>query len=97
MYRAGLESILGLQRRGDTFVVDPCIPSTWPEYQIVWTHLSTRYEITVLNPDHRCRGVAAVTVDGERANPDALLLVDDGATHVVTVILGDRRSDPASS
>ena len=30
MYRAGLESILGLRRRGETFIVDPCIPSSWP-------------------------------------------------------------------
>ena len=36
MYRAGLESILGLERRGSSFRVDPCIPSTWPEYAIVW-------------------------------------------------------------
>lgn len=92
MYRTGLESILGLRRRGDTFVVDPCIPSTWPEYRIVWTHLSTRYEITVSNPERRCRGVATVTMDGTRANPDALVLVDDGATHVVAVVLGDRRN-----
>ena len=34
MYRAGVESILGLRRRGDTFVVDPCVPSSWPEYRI---------------------------------------------------------------
>ena len=31
MYRAGLESILGLRRRGSTFVIDPCIPSSWPQ------------------------------------------------------------------
>ncbi len=36
LYRAGIESILGLKRRGATFVVDPCIPSTWPEYSITW-------------------------------------------------------------
>jgi len=94
MYRAGLESILGLRRRGDTFVVDPCIPSTWPEYRIVWTHLSTRYEITVLNPERRCRGVGSATMDGARTDPSALVLVDDGATHVVTIVLGDRSSEP---
>ena len=32
MYRAGLESILGLRRRGSTFEIDPCIPSSWPDY-----------------------------------------------------------------
>src|SRR5436309_2802634 len=29
MYRAGLESILGLRRRGATFIVDPCVPASW--------------------------------------------------------------------
>ena len=91
MYRAGLESILGLRRRGDTFVVDPCIPSTWPAFQIVWTWLSTRYEINVSNPERRCRGVASATMDGLAADPDALVLVDDGTTHVVSVVMGPER------
>ena len=51
MYRAGVESILGLRRRGATFVIDPCIPSSWPEYRIAWRFLDSRYEITVSNPD----------------------------------------------
>ena len=57
MYRAGIESILGLRRRGETFVIDPCIPSSWPEYRITWRFLDSRYEITVSNPARRCRGV----------------------------------------
>ena len=64
MYRAGLESILGLRRRGETFVIDPCIPSSWPEYRITWRFLDSRYEITVSNPTRRCRGVATATLDG---------------------------------
>ena len=58
MYRAGLESILGLRRRGSTFEIDPCIPSSWPEYAIVWRFGRTRYEIAVSNPERRCRGIA---------------------------------------
>src|SRR5258706_10742790 len=57
MYRAGLESLLGLRRRGATFSVKPCIPSSWPEYEIVWRFFNTRYQITVTNPQRRCRGV----------------------------------------
>ena len=93
MYRAGLESILGLRRHGDTFVVDPCIPSAWPEYRIVWTFETSRYEITVLNPERRCRGVATVVLDGASTDPEAIQLINDGATHVVTVVLGERRND----
>jgi cyclic beta-1,2-glucan glucanotransferase len=88
MYRAGLESILGLRRRGTTFIVDPCIPSTWTEYEIVWRFLDTRYEITVSNPDRRCRGVFKAELDGVAADPMAIPLVDDGGIHQVRVVLG---------
>jgi cyclic beta-1,2-glucan synthetase len=89
MYRAGLESILGLRRRGGTFVVDPCIPSSWKEYQIVWQFLDTRYEITVSNPTRRCRGVGKATLDGAPVDPAAIPLVDDGRIHDVQIVLGD--------
>jgi cyclic beta-1,2-glucan synthetase len=90
MYRAGLESILGLRRRGTTFAIDPCISSSWPEYRIVWQFLYTRYEITVSNPHHRSRGVAHATLDGAPVNASAIPLVNDGATHDVQIVLGDR-------
>jgi cyclic beta-1,2-glucan synthetase len=89
MYRAGLESILGLRRRGATFVVDPCIPSSWHEYEIVWQFGSTRYEIEVSNPDRRCRGVASAELDGAPVNAAAIPLADDGRTHQVRIVLGD--------
>jgi cyclic beta-1,2-glucan synthetase len=90
MYRAGLESILGLRRRGATFIIDPCIPSSWHQYEIVWQFLSTRYEITVSNPDRRCRGVGRAELDGAPVKATAIPLVDDGRVHQVRVVLGDR-------
>jgi cyclic beta-1,2-glucan synthetase len=90
MYRAGLESILGLKRHGTSFELDPCIPAAWPEYSISWRHGRTGYEITVANPDHRCRGVALAELDGEVVDPAAIPLVDDGATHRVRVVLGEQ-------
>ena len=54
MYRAGLESILGLRRRGDTFSIDPCIPSSWPD---VRDHVA-RSEHAL--PDRRVEPRAAV-------------------------------------
>ena len=88
MYRAGLESILGLRRRGSTFIVDPCIPSSWPEYSIEWQYLSARYQILVSNPDRVCRGVASAHLDGVRVDPRAIPLVDDAGSHVVRIVLG---------
>jgi cyclic beta-1,2-glucan synthetase len=90
LYRAGLESMLGLRRRGGTFEINPCIPSSWDEYDIVWQCRSTRYEITVFNPDHVCRGVVSAELDGALVDASAITLVDDGRTHHVMVVLGDR-------
>jgi cyclic beta-1,2-glucan synthetase len=97
MYRAGLESILGLRRRGSTFEMDPCIPSSWSEYEVAWRLGRTRYEIAVSNPDHRCRGIAEATLDGAPADPRAIALVDDGGTHRVKLVLGDSRRAAAAS
>jgi cyclic beta-1,2-glucan glucanotransferase len=97
MYRSGVESILGLRRRGATFEMTPCIPASWPAYAIEWRLGRTRYEITVSNPDHRCRGVARATLDGAMVDPGAIPLEDDGATHVVEVVLGDARARAVSS
>jgi cyclic beta-1,2-glucan synthetase len=91
MYRAGIESILGLRRQGSTFVVDPCIPSSWPECTIIWRFGRTRYEILVRNPERRCRGVAEVKLDGVQVDARAIPLVDDGATHEVRLVLGDAK------
>ena len=88
LYRAGLESILGLRRRGATFAVDPCIPASWDEYSISWRHGRTSYEITVANPGRCCRGVTRAELDGREVDPRAIPLADDGGTHQVRVLLG---------
>jgi cyclic beta-1,2-glucan synthetase len=90
MYRAGLESILGLKRHGASFELDPCIPAAWPEYSIVWRFGRSGYEISVSNPQHRCRGIAEAELDGNPVDPAAIPLVDDGVTHRVRVVLGER-------
>ncbi len=90
MYRAGLESILGLRRRGGVFEVDPCIPTSWPSYEIAWRVGATRFQIRVENPQGRCRGVALATLDGQPVDPHGIALLEDGGVHEVRVVLGSR-------
>jgi cyclic beta-1,2-glucan synthetase len=89
LYRAGLESILGLRRHGATFEMNPCIPASWPGYSIIWRLGATRIEIVVTNPERRCRGVVEARLDGAPVDPRAIPLTDDGGTHQLQVILGD--------
>jgi cyclic beta-1,2-glucan synthetase len=92
MYRAGLESILGLRRQGATFTVDPCIPAAWPGFALDWRVGRTLYEIRVSNPQGQCRGVASTHLDGAAVDSRRIPLGDDGRTHRVSVLLGPKKA-----
>ncbi len=90
MQRAGLESILGFHLGRDTLTLDPCIPKTWPGFDISLKHGRAHYDISVRNPGGISSGIASATLDGEvvTARPLTLRLVDDGMTHMIVVQLG---------
>ncbi len=89
MYRAGLESILGVERRGAFLSVKPCIPAAWPGFSVVVRFGGARYEIEVENPEHRCYGVAEAELDGGAVDAGAIPLKDDGNVHRVRVVIGE--------
>jgi cyclic beta-1,2-glucan synthetase len=90
MYRAGIESILGLRRQGAFLLLDPCIPKHWPGFEIVFRYASTRYEIVVENPHGVSRGIATAELDGLPLSevPIRVPLVDDGKIHSILAVLG---------
>ena len=90
MYRAGLEWILGIRRQGAMLILDPCIPRTWPGFEIAFRHGAARYEISVENPKGLSRGVSAADLDGKALSgtPVQIPLVDDGMVHRVRAVLG---------
>ncbi len=92
MYRVAVEELIGLRQRGQTFSVDPCIPSSWPGFLVRWRHGKTHYEIAVENPEQRCRGIASVVPVGRSVDTQAIPLVDDGQSHTVKVTLGAMRT-----
>jgi cyclic beta-1,2-glucan synthetase len=94
MYQAAVQALLGLQRRGSTISLNPCIPTVWAEYSLDWTIASTRYHFVVENPERRSRGVASAELDGHPIDPNAIALVDDGKAHTVRVVLGPRVEVP---
>ncbi|MGH8502562.1 MAG: GH36-type glycosyl hydrolase domain-containing protein [Gammaproteobacteria bacterium] len=89
MYRAGIESILGLRVRGDSLTLDPCIRPDWRGFKICYRHGAARYEISVENPGGVARDVASIELDGLRLHSEnqAVPLIDDGKVHHVKVTL----------
>ncbi|MDQ3248770.1 MAG: hypothetical protein M3Q45_06125 [Chloroflexota bacterium] len=88
MYRLGVEGLLGLRRNGDTLRIDPCIPSAWSGYEMIYRFGNSRYQIRVENRAQVSQGVKQVTIDGMVVENGLLALHDDGATHVVVVEMG---------
>lgn len=93
MYQAGLESILGIRRRGDRLYLTPCIPSDWPGFTADYRYGKTVYRIAVTaagtSGGVRDGGAAPgprLTVDGQPGN-DYVHLQDDGKEHRVVLTL----------
>ncbi|HEY0105264.1 MAG TPA: glucoamylase family protein [Rhizomicrobium sp.] len=91
IYRVGLEWLLGFKVRDGKLVLDPCIPRSWPSFEISFRYRTARYDISVENPLGVCRGILATKLDDEILKGNQKLsvpLVDDGAAHRVQIVLG---------
>ncbi len=88
MYRVAIESILGIELRGDRLRLAPCIPANWPEFEVVIRRNDTTWKILVKNPHAVERGRCVLFVDGQLLGPDqTLTLRQDGQEHVVEIEL----------
>ncbi|MGV8856320.1 MAG: GH36-type glycosyl hydrolase domain-containing protein [Devosia sp.] len=90
MYRAGVEGILGLRREGDILIVDPCLPSSWPEFSAALDIAGTRYDLIVRNGGVTRHVPSTATLDGvtlpSTGKPWRLPL--DGSYHNLLVEFG---------
>ena len=82
------QSILGIIPDFDGLMVDPCIPSSWDKYTVSRAFRGAQYDIEIVNPDHVCKGVKSVEVDGNVIEGNVIPAFSDGKTHTVKVILG---------
>jgi cyclic beta-1,2-glucan synthetase len=83
IYRTGVERILGVQLEADRLRIDPCIPTSWPGFEITQGDV----KITVKNPEGVSRGVKSMRVDGRAIDPRQGVPLD-GKPHRVEVVLG---------
>ncbi|HXH75755.1 MAG TPA: glucoamylase family protein [Bacteriovoracaceae bacterium] len=73
MYRSAVESILGLDMRGDTFTVRPKVPLAWKEFDFTYRFKSTTYHISLVRAEGQ-------VIESEWHN-----LIDDGKEHNITI------------
>ncbi len=97
LYRAGIEAVLGLRKRGDDLLIAPCIPADWPGFSLRYRHTGasgavTPYDIDVENPRRVQRGVVGAQLDDGTLAVEhgvaRIALVQDGRPHRVRIVLG---------
>ncbi len=103
IYKAGLEYILGIRRKGQSLEINPCIPKKWSEFTVNYKYMNTIYRIKVANPKGVSCGVKSIVVDGSPvvvdSKPPMVVgkpVVASGKTHVAdggTLILYDKQDD----
>ncbi|MFJ2536028.1 GH36-type glycosyl hydrolase domain-containing protein [Pseudomonas sp. NPDC087614] len=82
MYRLGVESLLGLQRSGNTLRIEPLIPQDWPGFTLTYRFGATQYHFQI---NQGTTDTTSMTLDDQRVEEDALLLIDDGIEHRVHI------------
>jgi len=86
-YVAATQWILGIRPGYDGLVIDPCIPSEWPGFEVVRTWRGSTYSISVKNPDHVEKGVKSITLNGT-AVTGPIPPQKAGSTNEVVVVMG---------
>jgi N,N'-diacetylchitobiose phosphorylase len=84
-YYAATRYLLGVRPGFDNLTVDPCIPAAWNGFSMTRKWRGATYRIEVQNPEHICKGIAAITVDGQ---PAERIPRFEGGEHTVTVRMG---------
>jgi len=91
MYQAGLEYILGVQRRGKRLFIRPAVPKHWDGFSVQYRFGGSTFHIQVRNKMLKQEDVTADEtcvwiVDGQQIGAQPCLeLYDDGAQHRVDV------------
>ena len=90
MYRLIIESILGINREGDTLRLDPCVPYEWDSYSVNYRYLETNYHIRYISAKNEDE-VRRLIIDGIEQKNNMINLVNDLSEHSIEFHYGPGR------
>jgi len=86
-YYAVTQFILGIRPEYEGLTVDPCIPSDWGGFTVRRMFRGAVYNIEVVNPERKSKGVWEITVDGRKVDSCILPVFPEGTEHNVKIIM----------
>ena len=87
MYQLIIESFLGINRKGNSLSITPCIPSGWPSVKIHYRYMDTVYHIEFVQTHPANKTTTKVMVDGVEESSKVIFLQNDGKPHEVKIFI----------
>ncbi|MEY2409916.1 MAG: cyclic beta,2-glucan synthetase, partial [Verrucomicrobiota bacterium] len=83
LYRLIIETLLGLEVRGEKLRLTPRLPPGWPGCEITYRHRETIYRIKVVAAAKPATSTMTLTLDGNVISGSEIPLRDDRKEHRV--------------
>jgi cellobiose phosphorylase len=87
-FYAVTQYMLGIRPEYNGLLVDPCIPTDWKGFKATRKFRGATYQIEVVNPDGKSKGIKEVTIDGLPYKSNLIPVFGDGKEHKVRVVIG---------
>jgi cellobiose phosphorylase len=73
-----LKDMLGAKADYNGLLIDPCVPSSWEEWEVERWYRGSVYHITVRNPQHLQKGTLKVSIDGRQIEGNLVPIMPEG-------------------
>jgi cellobiose phosphorylase len=80
--------MFGIRPEYDGLLIDPCIPKDWKGFKASRKFRGATYNIEVVNPNEKSKGISKITVDGQSYKSNLIPVFGDGKEHSVIVVIG---------
>lgn len=80
--------ILGIQPDFDGLVIDPCVPSYFKNFTVTRIYRNATWHIHVMNPNGVEKGIASITINGQKADSNCLQVQEGVSEYQVEVMMG---------
>jgi cellobiose phosphorylase len=87
-FYAVTQFMLGIRPEFEGLLIDPCIPTDWKGFKARRKFRGATYQIEVVNPNGKSKGISEVTVDGLPHESNLIPVFGDGKEHKVKLVMG---------
>jgi cellobiose phosphorylase len=87
-FYAVTQFMLGIRPEFNGLLIDPCIPTDWRGFKATRKFRGAIYQIEILNPEGKSKGIKEVTIDGLPHKSNLIPVFGDGKEHNVKLIMG---------